>query len=180
MKQNWVVFLRAVNVGGRNLIPMAKLKQCLENEGYTSVITYLQSGNILLHTDNMDETGIEKQISELIFSKFSVSVDVFARRTDSVKQWLEENPFRDQEQFQGDKVGIALLSHLPEEENLAKLYSITSIPDKFLVKGSMVYLYCPEGFGKTRFTSAMIESKLKVRTTVRNRKTIEALSGMLS
>jgi uncharacterized protein (DUF1697 family) len=52
-------------------------------------------------------------------------------------------------------------------------------PDEFIIKGSVLYLYCPEGFGKTRFTSAMIESKLKVRTTVRNRKTIEALSKMV-
>jgi uncharacterized protein (DUF1697 family) len=180
MKQNWMVFLRAVNVGGKNLVPMAKLKQVLENEGYTSVITYLQSGNIILHTDNQDQKGIEKQISELIFANFSVSVAVFARSVESVKTWLEENPFHNPEQFPGDKVGIALLSHLPEDENLAKLYSITFTPDKFLIKGSILYLYCPEGFGKTRFTSAMIESKLKVRITVRNRKTIEALSKMVS
>ena len=180
MKHNWMVFLRAVNVGGKNLVPMVRLKQLLENEGYRSVITYLQSGNVIFYTDNQDQKVIEKQISQLIFANFSVSVDVFASSVESIQQWMEENPFQDPELFPGDKVGIALLSQLPEEENLTKLYAITSTPDKFLVKGSILYLYCPEGFGKTRFTGAMIESKLKVRITVRNRKTIEALSRLVS
>ncbi len=180
MVQNWMVFLRAVNVGGRNLVPMARLRQVLEEEGFNNVITYLQSGNIVLCSEKLNQSEIEKRIGDLIVQTFSVSVDVFARSGESVKQWLEENPFQNPEQFPGDKVGIALLSQVPDNEKVVILSSQNISPDEFIIKGSVLYLYCPEGFGKTRFTSAMIESKLKVRTTVRNRKTIEALSKMVS
>lgn len=43
-----VVLLRGVNVGGKNKVPMARLRQCLEEAGFTSVSTYIASGNVIL------------------------------------------------------------------------------------------------------------------------------------
>lgn len=180
MKQKWLVFLRAVNVGGRNLVPMARLRQILEEVGFTEVVSYLQSGNILLCSEKLNQPEIENLISERIAQAFSVQVDVFARKAESALDWLEENPFQNPELYPGDKVGIALLPEIPDHEKIGKLGTQDGSQDKFIVKGSVMYLYCPEGFGKTKLTSALIESRLKLRTTVRNRKTIEALSKMIS
>lgn len=46
-----MVLLRGVNVGGKNIIPMAALKLCLAEQGFGNVATHIQSGNVLLRSD---------------------------------------------------------------------------------------------------------------------------------
>jgi uncharacterized protein (DUF1697 family) len=47
----YVVLLRGINVGGKNKVPMAALKQCLEELGFANVATYIASGNVILASD---------------------------------------------------------------------------------------------------------------------------------
>ena len=42
-----LALLRGVNVGGQNVISRADLIRCFEDLGFTSVRTYIQSGNVL-------------------------------------------------------------------------------------------------------------------------------------
>ena len=44
----WVALLRAVNLGARNKVPMARLRALLEAAGYEDVRTYIASGNLIL------------------------------------------------------------------------------------------------------------------------------------
>ena len=45
--KRYVALLRGINVGGRNRVPMADLREAFETAGYSSVRTYIQSGNVL-------------------------------------------------------------------------------------------------------------------------------------
>ncbi|MFN8449616.1 MAG: DUF1697 domain-containing protein [Anaerolineae bacterium] len=47
----FVVLLRGINVGGKNKVPMADLKKCLEQLGFFNVSTYIASGNVILESD---------------------------------------------------------------------------------------------------------------------------------
>lgn len=49
--KTYVILMRGVNVGGKNRIKMAELKQYLLQLGFSDVITYIQSGNVLLRSD---------------------------------------------------------------------------------------------------------------------------------
>jgi uncharacterized protein (DUF1697 family) len=51
MMQTYVVLLRGINVGGKNKIPMADLRKCLEELGFANVLTYIASGNVILDSD---------------------------------------------------------------------------------------------------------------------------------
>ena len=52
-----VVLIRGINVGGKNKVPMAGLKECLEQPGFSNVSTYIASGNAILESDKgADET----------------------------------------------------------------------------------------------------------------------------
>ena len=46
-----VILIRGINVGGRNKVPMADLKACLEQLGFFNVSTYIASGNVILESD---------------------------------------------------------------------------------------------------------------------------------
>jgi uncharacterized protein (DUF1697 family) len=47
----YVALLRGINVGGKNLIPMPRLKACFEAQGLVDVATYIQSGNVIFSAD---------------------------------------------------------------------------------------------------------------------------------
>lgn len=46
----YVVLLRGINVGGKNKVPMASLRELLERLGYADVTTYIASGNVILRS----------------------------------------------------------------------------------------------------------------------------------
>ncbi len=62
--QPHVALLRGINVGGKNLIPMAELRVCFEELGFDSVSTYIQSGNVLFVAAGVDERVIETTLSK--------------------------------------------------------------------------------------------------------------------
>ena len=55
--KRYVALLRGINVGGRNPVPMADLRATFEAAGYTSVSTYIQSGNVLFESDAKFDSG---------------------------------------------------------------------------------------------------------------------------
>ena len=63
----YIILIRGINVGGKNKVPMAGLKKCLENLGFSNVSTYIASGNVILESDkHADEvkTKIEEALPE--------------------------------------------------------------------------------------------------------------------
>jgi uncharacterized protein (DUF1697 family) len=49
--QTYLLLLRGINVGGKNKVPMSRLRQLLEELGYSGVSTYIASGNVILRSD---------------------------------------------------------------------------------------------------------------------------------
>ena len=66
--QVYIAFLRAINVGGRNLIPMAELRALLEGMGFSDVKSLLQSGNVVFRAAGKKpaelESILEREVSE--------------------------------------------------------------------------------------------------------------------
>lgn len=97
--KTYIVLLRGINVGGKNMIPMAKLRSCLEDMGFHAVTTYLQSGNVILRSD-LDEKGIKNSIEAMLPKEFALtssSVSVLVLTSDQLKAIITSRPkgFRD-------------------------------------------------------------------------------------
>jgi uncharacterized protein (DUF1697 family) len=67
----YVILMRGINVGGKNKIPMAELKLYLEEQGFESVVTYIQSGNVVLRSD-LDAEALSTEIEDLLPKKFKL------------------------------------------------------------------------------------------------------------
>ena len=63
-RQKYLALLRGINVGGKNLIPMAELRSCFEGMGFEDVSTYIQSGNVLFRGSEVHEASIETALRE--------------------------------------------------------------------------------------------------------------------
>jgi uncharacterized protein (DUF1697 family) len=73
----YVILIRGVNVGGKNLLPMADLRTCLESQGYSQVSTYIASGNILLRSDQ-PASAVKTHLEGLLPQKFALD-DAFIK-----------------------------------------------------------------------------------------------------
>ncbi|MEQ8809751.1 MAG: DUF1697 domain-containing protein, partial [Imperialibacter sp.] len=60
-----------------------------------------------------------------------------------------------------------------------KLLTYDYAPDRFVLTGKEVYVYCPNGYGRTKINNTFFESKLKVGATTRNWKTVNVLAEMV-
>lgn len=76
--QRYVALLRGINVGGRNLVPMADLRAAFEDAGYGAVRTYIQSGNVLFETDAPART-LEPEIEAVLEERFGIPIVVLVR-----------------------------------------------------------------------------------------------------
>ncbi|MCL1828436.1 MAG: DUF1697 domain-containing protein [Oscillospiraceae bacterium] len=72
----YIALLRGVNVGGKNIIKMADLKNAFEQRGFQSVTTYINSGNVLFDSVS-EETEIKPACESLIAERFGISIPVF-------------------------------------------------------------------------------------------------------
>ena len=88
----YVALLRGINVGGNNKIDMKKLKGSFEAAGMTSVITYINSGNVIFEEDGHDKTDLVEIIENVIAQDFSLNIRVVIRSLDEFTTLMEALP----------------------------------------------------------------------------------------
>jgi uncharacterized protein (DUF1697 family) len=81
----YVALLRGINVGGKNLIKMTDLKACFEALGLESVITYIQSGNVLFSADEADQIKLTNRIEKALSKTFNYKSRVVVRSQKEMK-----------------------------------------------------------------------------------------------
>ena len=87
----YIVLLRGINISGKNKIDMKELKKILESNNYTDVITYLNSGNIIINS-NSNKESIANDIKDLIKKNFYLDIPVYVIEYLELKDILEHNP----------------------------------------------------------------------------------------
>ena len=73
----YVVLLRGINVGGKNKVPMARLRELLEELGYADVATYIASGNVILSSDR-SAGQIKREIEQALPRTFQLDSELVA------------------------------------------------------------------------------------------------------
>lgn len=136
---------------------------------------YIQSGNIVFQYAETHLDKLEQLISEEIFNRFSVNVPVLVREVSELKDILAYNPFLKEMKEDISKLHITFLSKSPDKDLVHYIEDNSYLPDVYLIKDRAVYLLCPNGYGKTKLSNSFFESKLKVKATTRNLKTVMEL-----
>jgi uncharacterized protein (DUF1697 family) len=86
MAQGWVAFLRGVNLGARNKVPMEHLRKRLVAAGYDDVQTYIQSGNVLFTKQAKDRAALARKLERTIEDEFGVTSRVALRTFDELRK----------------------------------------------------------------------------------------------
>ncbi len=93
MRDNrYLCLLRGINVGGKNIIPMADLKSCFENMGFTGVSTFIQSGNVLFNSDKPDISSLTSKTEQALSAQFRYNSSVVIVPHNQLKTVIEKAP----------------------------------------------------------------------------------------
>lgn len=172
--RTYISILRGINVSGKNPIKMEALRKTYEHAGFSKVQSYVQSGNIIFQSDSPHTGELEREITRLIKMDFGFEVPVIVLTTGTFKRIIENNPFPQQGKDPGF-FHVTFLSERPEQDAVPVIESKKSEGEAIAFSDEAVYLYCPDGYGKSRLTNAFIEAKLNVTATTRNWRTVNEL-----
>lgn len=88
----YIAFLRGINISGKNKIAMSDLKKGFEERKFSDVVTYLNSGNVLFSSDNSNDSEVKEQIEAMIEDRFSLKIPVHIIRFDYLQDILMHAP----------------------------------------------------------------------------------------
>src|SRR5688500_18463394 len=86
-----IALLRGINLGARNRVPMAGLRDLLGELGYPDARTLLQSGNVVIDPRDAPETGAGR-LEQAVAERFDVRSDVIVRTGRELKAVVRANP----------------------------------------------------------------------------------------
>ncbi|MGN0020025.1 MAG: DUF1697 domain-containing protein [Sphingobacterium hotanense] len=173
----FVIFLRAVNVSGKNLIKMAELKEVLANATFTNVQTYIQSGNIILNSP-LSAAATEKEVACLIRKHFNYDVTTFVLTEEQLKNVLKDSPFA--MDLPGNRVFITFLSNPIDKLLQEEINTLKYLPEEFHCDDQVVYFYVPNGAANAKLSNNFFEKKLKINATGRNVNTVKKMLDLLA
>jgi uncharacterized protein (DUF1697 family) len=177
--QTYIIMLRGINLGAKRKMPMQELKTLLTKLGFSDVETYIQSGNALVkHNTETSEQALEKKIETAIATQFGFDVPVMIRNKSDFEILFNNNPFIGKEGIDIEKLHVTFLEKIPELAQLEKINTYNYEPDVFQIINKEAYLHCPVDYGHTKLSNTFFESKLKMKTTTRNWKTVTKLFSM--
>jgi uncharacterized protein (DUF1697 family) len=175
----FVALLRAVNLGPHNKIGMSDLKATAEGCGLTNARTLLQSGNLLFEAKSKGSAALERLLEGALSKELELTTPVVVR---SASEWLvalEENPFPKEAKDDPGHLLLMPLKSKPEKSALAALRAAIVGRERVELVGQQLYLVYPDGIGRSKLTSALIEKKLGVVGTGRNWNTAQKIAAIL-
>jgi uncharacterized protein (DUF1697 family) len=174
----YVVLLRAVNVGGNNKVPMARLREIASDLGYTDVATYVQSGNLIATAPTKKPAEVENAVAAALRSELDVDVAVIVRDRKQLAAVIAANPFGDIADDHA-RLLVNFLTAAPPPEKVASLDLEEFVPERYAFGERCIYLWLPNGAGRSKLATVPWDRRLGVRGTARNWRTVTTLLDML-
>ncbi len=175
----YVAIIRGINVSGKNLIKMDALRIAMDNIGFQSIKTYIQSGNICFESNLKDNLEIAAKLKDGIEKNFQLTIPVLVFKEEEFDEIVNENPFMKQSNFDTKFMHITFLESEIDSNLIPQLVDKCSESEQLFCQGKAVYLYLPTGYGNTKLSNNFIEKKLKNLATTRNWNTCLELQKIL-
>ena len=154
-----VALLRGINVGGRNKVPMADLREVTASLGHTGVTTYIQSGNVLFSTAETDTAKLAAALEAAIGERFGIWASVVVLSRDELAEVLASNPYHDEPNPK--LVHVVFLNAEPPQDVLGRIAAAESAVaakgsrDTVHAAGPALFLHTPDGFGTSEVAQTL-------------------------
>jgi len=168
-----VALLRGINVSGHKSIKMADLQRSCEALGWSDVVTYLQSGNVVFRSPATAPLAAE--LKQQIARDFAYDVEVLILTASELARIVEANPFFPTLGTEENLFHATFLWGDIDNNAFASLALPAQPDERCILVERTVLLYCPGGYGKTKLHNAYFEKALNIKATTRNWRTVLAL-----
>ncbi|MDE5422088.1 DUF1697 domain-containing protein [Ancylomarina sp. DW003] len=178
--EKYIALLRGINLGGKRKLLMADLKALFSKIGFTNIVTYIQSGNVVFESDKKEgNIELAQKIETAILEHFKLDVPVMVRKASEWKQVVSDNPFFKNQNIGIERLHLTLLDKTPAQDLVDDLKQIEFDSEQFEIIGQHIFLCCKDKFSsKSKMTNTLFEKKLKCKSTTRNWKTVMKLSEL--
>jgi uncharacterized protein (DUF1697 family) len=172
----FVALFSGINVGGNRIVKMAELRSFLEELGFADIATYVQSGNAVFRSKKGDAATLTRLLEAAFEKKWGFHSRIMVRDLGWFERLVRENPYPEVA-AEPTKLHAYALERGPTADEIARLAEKCTGPERFEIKGDVLYLHAPDGLGKSVFAGS-IPRTLKVPGTARNWRSVLALLEM--
>jgi uncharacterized protein (DUF1697 family) len=180
----YVALLRGINVGGRNRVAMADLREVVQSLGHTDVATYIQSGNVVFASPDTDDDALADALEQAIAGRLGVKPAVVVVSQAELAQVIAGNPFPGEDNPK--YVHAVFRRAAPGPDALAAITAAhqratdKGCRDEYVVTDRTLYLHTPDGLGRSEFAAQLAKPAGKIgQGTARNWATVMKLMAML-
>ena len=172
--------LRAINLGAYNRVSMRELCALLSTLDMQEPRSLLQSGNVVFGSEVKSTAKLESVLAAALAKRLKVETDFFVR---TAKEWqaiIAGNPFPKQATDDPGRLVLMCLKDAPDSAAVTALQKAVVGREVVRAGSRHAYFVYPDGMGRSKLTTALIERKLGTRGTARNWNTVLKLGALTS
>jgi uncharacterized protein (DUF1697 family) len=167
----YVALLRGINVGGKAMVPMAALRQTFASVGCEDVVTYIQSGNVVLRSP-LPADKLQAALEAAAAARFGFEPAVMLRTADEMATVVAGNPYAGADE---KHLHVGFLHAAPDAATEQCVGAIDCHPEEVTVVGRDLYLRLPNGMGRAALPVKLERCLRPSPVTVRNWRTVTKL-----
>ncbi len=171
-----IALFRAINVGGRNRMPMQELKAVLTSVGCRDVETYIQSGNVVFRHPQSSDSQLIPALQEAIKAHFGFLPGFLLLQTAQFRAAIDANPFPQAVREPGT-LHLWFMEEIPPAPEAQKMQALKSSSESLALVDRVFYLHAPQGVGRSKLAQSA-ERLLGVPATARNWRTVSRIAGL--
>jgi len=179
----YVALLRGINVGGRNRVAMADLRQIAASLGHTEIATYIQSGNLVFTSPDESAATLADALEREIARTLDVRPAVVVVSRADLARVIADNPFPGESNpkvlhavFRREAMTPDAIVTVAGAEQKARA---KGCQDEVVVVGRTLFLHTPDGLGRSELAAQLARVGSQAEGTARNWATVTRLMDML-
>ena len=170
----YLALLRGINLGPRNKIRMADLRELVEGLGHENVRTHILSGNVLFESKRRDARRLERDLEKAIKDRFGFDIAVLIRTRSELEKIVHKNPLPRAAE-EGNRLFVLFLGTNPPRDRIRQIDAEAYKPEEFAVADRAIYAWFRQGLQGSKLAGALSDKRLGVPVTNRNWNTVTRL-----
>jgi uncharacterized protein (DUF1697 family) len=175
----YIALLRAVNVAGHQILTMSVLREFIGQAGFSDVRTVLQSGNAIFRGKAASSDVVESKLEREAVKQLGLDTDFIVRTAKEWTEMIDRNPFPREAAVDPGHLVVSFLKKAPTERVLPELRTAIVGKERIELLGKNLFVVYPDGIGRSKLTTALIDRKLGTRGTGRNWNTVQRIQALV-
>jgi uncharacterized protein (DUF1697 family) len=174
-----IALLRGVNIGKRR-VSMVDIRDGLERAGCRNVVTYVQSGNVVLTPPAKHTASLRSWLETTLGEIAGFDIPVVLRTATELAAVVKGNPYPE---ASGTLLHVSFYAETPRTDLLDAIDRAQYAPEKCMLFGRDMYLLLPDGMGNAKLPADLEKAnkrKPAVLATTRNWNTVLKLLELAS